>query len=60
MPGPTWEDPRLGGHGLGLAQLGAEPSKGLFMTFIQKPGTIRQGKIAFMAKSYGTLSEYES
>ena len=35
MGGPAWEDPRSGGHGLGLAQLGAEPSKGLFMAFIQ-------------------------
>ena len=35
MPGPAWETPRSGEHGLGLAQLGAEPSNGLFMAFIQ-------------------------
>ena len=60
MTGPAWEDPRSGEKGLGLAQLGAEPSKGLYSAFTLKPGSIREGKTAYMAKPYGTLSEYES
>ena len=60
MPGPAWEDPRLGGYGLGLAQLGAEPSNALYRSITKKPGSIREGKTAYMAKPYGILSEYES
>ena len=60
MPGPAWEDPRSGGYGLGLAQLGDEPSNALYMGFTPKPGSIREGKTAYLAKPYGTLSEYES
>ena len=60
MTGPAWEDPRLGEKGLDLAQLGAEPSKGLYSTFTPKSGSIREGKTAYMAKHYGTLFEYES
>ena len=56
MPGLAWEDPRLGGYGLGLAQLGAEPSNALYMSITKKPGSIREGKTAYMAKPYGTLS----
>ena len=59
-PGLAWEDPRPGEKGLGLAQLGAEPSKGLYSAFTPKQGSIREGKTAYMAKPYGTLSEYES
>ena len=60
MPGPAWEDPRSGGYDMGLALLGAEPSNALHRNITKKPGSIREGKTAYMAKPYGTLSEYES
>ena len=60
MGGPTWETPRSGWEDLGLAQLGAGPYNGLYLAFTPKPGSIREGKTAYMAKPYGTLSEYKS
>ena len=60
MPGLAWEDPMLGGNSLVLAQLGAEPSNALYRSITKKPGSICEGKTAYMAKPYGTLSEYES
>ena len=48
MTGLAWEDPRLGEKGLGLAQLGAEPNKGLYSAFTLKPDSIREGKTAYM------------
>ena len=58
--GIAWEDPKSGEKGLGLAQLGVEPSNALYRSITKKPGSIRECKTAYMAKPYGTLSEYES
>ena len=58
--GLAWETHRSGWEVLGLAQFGARPCIGLYLAFTLKPGSIREGKTAYMAKPYGTLSEYES
>ena len=53
-------DPLTVWVGSGLPWLGAWHSSGLYSALYPKPGSIRKGKIAYMAKPYGTLSEYES
>ena len=58
--GPAWETPRPVWVGAGLPYLGAGPYNGLYLAFTPKPVSIREGKTAYMAKPYGTLSEYES
>ena len=56
----AWEDPRPGWVGLGWAQLGAGHSNAQYSNLYPKLGLIREGKTAYMAKPYGTLSEHES
>ena len=62
MPG-TWADlgdPQVRLGGLGLAQKTVGHSNAQYSDLYSKPGSIRKGKTAYMAKPYGTLSEYES
>ena len=60
MSGPAWEDPKPGWVGSVQAQFGVGPNNSLYMAITPKPGSIHEGKTAYMAKPYGTLSEYES
>ena len=60
MPGLAWETPRPVWVGSGLYRLGVGHWSGLNLEIYPKPGSNREGKTAYMAKSYGTLSEYES
>ena len=58
--GPAWWTPRPGWVRSGVIWLRVGHCSGLNLAIYPKPGSNREGKNAYLAKSYGTLSEYES